>query len=190
MADGGHLGFSIWPFWGNTCVDRRPEHAYQIWWKSGLPLKSYWQKIFPLDLYWKYPKIGDFGQFRGQNLCINISHPQRHFLSPKHAFGRIICPNRSTMATCGYFQETKKKRKRTPKYVTSAYAGEVWGGPILTKFGGSYWTRRRNELCIISLAYVSSFANYSASNFPFSGFVVNDPYNILHYRAVCDWMQL
>ena len=80
--------------------------------KFWLTVQKLLTKLFSIGFACKVHKNWGFGQFRGQNFEINISHPKRHFLSPKHAFWRIICPNRSTMVTCGYFQETKQKETK------------------------------------------------------------------------------
>ena len=50
----------------------------------------------------------------------------------------------------------------------------------------SYRSPRRNEVCKISSASVTSFRKYSGSKLTTLGFAAHDPYNTLDYRLDCD----
>ena len=91
------------------------------------------ENCFPLDLHVKYPKLGFLA-----NLGVKIKRST--FLAPKGTsfhqnthFDVLFVQIGQPLRPVGIF---KKQKKRTPKYATSAYAGEVWGGPIPTKSGG------------------------------------------------------
>ena len=63
--------------------------------KIRLTVRKLLRKLISIGFALKVPQNWGFWPILGQNLGTNISHPNWHFLSPKHAFWRIICPNRT-----------------------------------------------------------------------------------------------
>ena len=78
--------------------------------------------------------MGFFGILGVKTETSIFLNPKRHFLAPKHAFWRIIYPNRSTTVICQEFQETKKKKGHLYPSMLG-YAREVVCKPIPMKFG-------------------------------------------------------
>ena len=89
--------------------------------------------LFSIGNALEVPKIGVFGDFRGENGNMYLSESQK---APPYAETRVLTYySPKSVHNCDLWEFPRNKKKRTPTTSMLGYAGEVCGWPIPMKFG-------------------------------------------------------
>ena len=144
------------------------------------------QCLFSIGNTLEVPKIGVLGDFRGENWNMYLSEPQK---APPCAKTRVLTYySPKSVHNCDLWGWARKKTD-----IEDVNVGVCWGSLWLAdsnEIWQSYRSPRRNEVCKISSASVTSFRKYRGLKLTTLGFTVYVPFNTLESRLASRlWFQ-